>query len=106
MQLLLNVLAQKGKKKNKGRNRSPDFKSPRSHFGQWEWGLRMWLVVIRNMQLGDVPQACYSSYLGGKDKEGHNLRPAWEKSLPDPVSTNVCAQWYVPVSPSCVGKHK
>jgi hypothetical protein len=32
-----------------------------------------------------VPHACNPSYLGGRDQEGHCLKPAWENSLRDPI---------------------
>jgi hypothetical protein len=37
---------------------------------------------------GVVADTCNPSYLGGRDKEDHGSKPAWVKSLQDPISTN------------------
>jgi hypothetical protein len=53
-----------------------------------------------------VAQACNPSYLGGRDWEDNSLRPAWAKSLQDPISTNSWTPWLTPVILSYKGKHK
>jgi hypothetical protein len=35
-----------------------------------------------------VSHACNASYSGGRDQEGHALKPAWANSSLDPVSKN------------------
>jgi hypothetical protein len=40
-----------------------------------------------------VAHACNPSYLGGRDREGHGLRPAHANIFQDPISKITRAKW-------------
>jgi hypothetical protein len=40
-----------------------------------------------------MAHVCDPSYLGGRDREDHGLRPAWANSLQDPISKITRAKW-------------
>jgi hypothetical protein len=58
--------------------------------------------------MGQAPmsQACNPSYKGDRDQEDHSSKPAWEKSLQDPISTNSRVQWCPPVIPATAERIK
>jgi hypothetical protein len=61
---------------------------------------------IGKMSQALVAHYCNSSYLGDYDREGHVLKPAWTKSLWDPISTNSWLLWCTPVILAIAGSIK
>jgi hypothetical protein len=64
-------------------------------------------VYICKCESVAVVQAYNLSYLGDRESDHHNSRPAEAESSGNPISTNGWVQWLVCLaSPSYLGKYK
>jgi hypothetical protein len=55
------------------------------------------------MSMHGEAHTCISSYLGGRDQEDHDLKPAWAKSSPDSISINKSSVVVCVYNPICLG---